>query len=56
MRICLVLLVTLLLLPIENTAAQESYPSNFSVALTTEPSVRDALSYVDDNFDAQVAE
>ena len=56
MRTCLALLVALLLLPVENAAAQESYPSNFSVALTTEPSVRDALAYVDENFDTQVAE
>jgi len=56
MRRCLVLIAAVLVLSIESTSGQESYPSNFSVVLTTQPTVQDALSYVDDNFDTQIAE
>ncbi len=37
-------------------SAQQTYPSNFSPELANMPVVRDALAYVDDNFDAQVEE
>jgi len=40
----------------QSTYAQTSYPSNFSQSLATTPVVSDALTYVDDNFDAQVEE
>ncbi len=56
MRTCLVVLFAVLLVPTDGVLAQQSYPSNFSVALTEISSVSDALSYVDDNFDDQIAE
>ena len=56
MRSCLFLLLTAALCPFQSVSAQQTYPTNFSPALATTPVVRDALTYVDDNFDAQVAE
>jgi len=56
MRTFLLLLVSVWLFPIDGVSAQQSYPSNFSADLAVAPSVRDALTYVDDNFDMQVAE
>jgi acetylornithine deacetylase/succinyl-diaminopimelate desuccinylase-like protein len=56
MRTCLVALLVASFLTIESMSAQQSYPSNFSTDLAAVPSVRDALSYVDDNFDTQVDE
>lgn len=37
-------------------AGQQRYPSNFTPALAEVPAVRDALRYIDDHFEAQVAE
>jgi acetylornithine deacetylase/succinyl-diaminopimelate desuccinylase-like protein len=37
-------------------AQQPTYPTRFSPAVTESPAVRDALTYVDQHFDAQVAE
>ena len=34
----------------------QQFPSNFSTTLAVEPAVRDALNWLDRNFDAQVAE
>jgi len=56
MRYFLFLLLTSALCPFQTVSAQETYPTNFSPALAARPVVRDALTYVDDNFDAQVAE
>lgn len=56
MRLFHLLLISAALFPFERGAAQQSYPSSFSPALAEVPAVRDALNYVDDNFDAQVAE
>jgi acetylornithine deacetylase/succinyl-diaminopimelate desuccinylase-like protein len=49
------LLLSVLALP-QDLTAQESYPTKFSPGLATVPAVRDALQYVDDNFDSQVSE
>jgi acetylornithine deacetylase/succinyl-diaminopimelate desuccinylase-like protein len=38
------------------SAAQESYPTRFSADLPMVPAVRDALQYVDHNFESQVEE
>ncbi len=49
------LLLTVIGLP-QGLAGQESYPTKFRAELATVPAVRDALQYVDDNFDSQVTE
>ena len=56
MRISALLLFAVWFLPFEVVSAQQPFPSNFSEDLAAAPVVRDALSYVDDNFDAQVSE
>lgn len=40
----------------QGLVGQESYPTKFSAELVAVPAVRDALQYVDDNFDSQVTE
>ncbi len=38
------------------TAQEPNYPTKFSPELATHPAVRDALAYIDQHFDEQVAE
>jgi tripeptide aminopeptidase len=54
-RACLILLpvVTFLAFP---AAAQPPYPSKFSPTVAADPTVKDALAYLDEKFDDQVAE
>jgi acetylornithine deacetylase/succinyl-diaminopimelate desuccinylase-like protein len=56
MRTCLFLLLAAWFMPFEGVTAQQNFPTNFSDALAATPSVRDALAYIDDNFEAQVTE
>ena len=56
MRFFVFLVLTAILHPFQSVSAQQTFPSNFSPALAARPVVRDALTYVDDNFDAQIAE
>jgi len=49
------LLLAVIGLPMDSSA-QERYPTKFSTDLVAIPAVRDALQYVDDNFDSQVTE
>ena len=56
MRFFFFLVFTSILYPAQSIFAQHTYPSNFSPDLAARPVVRDALSYVENNFDAQVAE
>jgi len=39
-----------------SAAAQATYPTKFSPALAEEPGVREALAYLDENFESQVAD
>jgi acetylornithine deacetylase/succinyl-diaminopimelate desuccinylase-like protein len=50
------LLLLLGLAPPQHTVGQETYQTKFSADLATVPAVRDALAYVDSNFESQVQE
>ena len=43
-------------LSVHGANAQQNYPSSFSLNLVNVPSVQDALSYVDENFETQIEE
>ncbi len=56
MRIAIYLLLAAVTVQFQTVSAQQTYPSNFSPELAATPVVGDALTYIDDNFDAQVTE
>ncbi len=55
MRRITVLLIFLLVVPTMELQAQD-YPTKFSISLTEVPAVRDALTYLDENFESQIEE
>lgn len=56
MRFLVMFLLTVVCIPHQDILAQQAYPTNFSTSLATTPVVVDALAYVDDNFETQIAE
>ena len=56
MRIQISIIVVLLIWPVGPMTAQTDYPTKFSPQLAQLPAVRDALSYVEANFEQQVSE
>ncbi len=56
MRNWVILLLAVVGLSMQDLSAQENYPTQFSNELVSQPVVRDALAYIDDNFETQISE